>query len=361
MKTRKLSIKVRILLCVCAGLVLLSAVCFGIFIHLSRMLPSQQEAERWQGESDTEYRQITCFLPADEQITLSSVAAFRNAAMQKLKEASLDIQGEEQLMLDCWSTTAKLYAASDTGRGDAAVIAVGGNFFDFHPLRLINGDYLRQSDLMHDRVLLDEDMAWLLFGGTDLQGMTLKLNGVPFVVAGVVQRETDFASERCYTAGQGLFMSYDGLLTLMEDAKINCYEYVMAEPVKNFSITVAREKFPIGRGVILCNTTRFRYSKMIDIIAQFGTRSIQTTGVLFPYWENAARCTEDWGCLCCLFGTLLLVFPVVMAIYALIRLLLYGKEQFEETLWPETKEKAGEAVRSRQRKRWEKQHGGHEQ
>ena len=90
--------------------------------------------------------------------------------------------------------------ASELGHGEASAIAVGGNFFDFHPIRLLNGTYLAESDLMKDRVLLDEDLAWLLFGGTDLQGMPMEINGVPFVVGGVVQREQDFASRRAYTA-----------------------------------------------------------------------------------------------------------------------------------------------------------------
>lgn len=61
---------------------------------------------------------------------------------------------------------------------------MGGNFFDFHPIRLLSGNYISPDDLMKDRVLLDEDTAWLLFGGTQLEGLSFKIDGVPFVVAG---------------------------------------------------------------------------------------------------------------------------------------------------------------------------------
>jgi len=106
-------------------------------------------------------------------------------------------------------------------RARFSVIAVGGNFFDFHPIRLLSGNYITPDDLMQDRVLLDEETAWLLFGGTELSGMSFKINGVPFVVAGVIQREQDFASEKAYSSGMGIYMSYDGYSSLFEEAAGN--------------------------------------------------------------------------------------------------------------------------------------------
>ena len=194
MRMRRKKERKRVIL-VLAGIgLVLGAACLGFWLWLSNLLPPQKEAERWQGDGDMAFSQISCFLPVNKLIGLNDVAAFRNAMMAKLQGASLDISGDQQLMLDAWSTTTTLYTNGQHGRGEAKVIAVGGDFFEFHPLRLLSGDYIRQSDLMHDRILLSEEVAWLLFGGTDLQGMTLKLNGVPFMVAGVVDQEKDFAS-----------------------------------------------------------------------------------------------------------------------------------------------------------------------
>ena len=60
---------------------------------------------------------------------------------------------------------------------------------------------------MKDRVLLDEDLAWLLYGGTDIAGLSMKINGVPYMIAGVVEREQDKFSTAAYTSGRGLYMS----------------------------------------------------------------------------------------------------------------------------------------------------------
>ena len=345
-----------LLLLIVVILVVLSLGCFGVRWWLAGLLPSQKEAERWQGEGETAFSQVSCFLPADGKITLNQIGTFRNAMMKKLSDASLDVRGDEQLMLDAWSTTAKLKAVSDHGSGDAEVIAVGGSYFDFHPIRLLSGDYIRQTDLMQDRVLLDEDLAWLLFGGTELQGMSIKLNGQTFLVAGVVEREQDFATREADSTELGLFMRYDALLRIDENAKICCYECVAAEPVKGFAVNAVREKFPIGRGLILCNTTRYEYWNLLNVVRNFSTRSTQTTGVVFPYWENAARITENWAGLCCVVGTMLAFSAGVIALVILIPLAKKGKTRLQEDILPDAMEKAEEAVRVRQRRRWERKH-----
>ena len=278
--------------------------------------------------------------------------------LDKLKEAALDGEEEQTLFVDAWSSTGKLNVATEHGKGEAAAIAVGGSFFHFHPLRLLNGSYLTEADLMKDRVLLDEDLAWLLYGGTELEGMELKLNGVPFVVGGVIRREEDSFSRRAYTAGQGLYLSWDAWKTLNENAGISCYELCLAEPVKGFTASFVREKFPIGQGEILENTGRFGFFRLLGLVGQFGRRSMQTLGVVYPYWENAARSAEDWGALLALFAVLLSLCPLVSAVLLLVRGFKRGKEKFSEDLWPRWRDALEEAIRKQERKAWENRHPG---
>ena len=115
----------------------------------------------------------------------------------KLHEAAADIDTDSTLFTDAWSTFGKVKVSNGNKRSaDVTVTAVGGNYFDFHPLRLLSGNYIKADDLMKDRVLLDPDTAWLLFGGTELSGMSFSINGVPYVVAGVVEREDDRFSKK---------------------------------------------------------------------------------------------------------------------------------------------------------------------
>lgn len=369
MKKRATKKKRIALAIVCAALAVL-ALGFSLAAHvLGGKLSSQQMAERWRGENELRFGQVSCYIPVDEKITLEQIYSFRSEIVKKLEEAALDAESTETLFADAWSVTGRVNVSTALGKGEAAVIAVGGRFFDFHPIRLISGSYISEGDLMQDRVLLDEELAWLLFGGTELTGLEMRINGVPFVVAGVIEREQDFASKKAYTAGMGLYMSYDAYSSLVGntseqggpvDAGASCYEFVMAEPVDGYAVSLAKDKFPIGHGEIVENTGRYGFSRMIKLIGQFGSRSMQALGVAYPYWENAARCIEDWYGLCLFMALLCAVFPAVVLIVVIVRYIKRGKDKLEDDVLPKLKDGAEEAVRVRQRRRWEKKHGKHE-
>lgn len=376
---KKHPIKKKNLAIVCAVCAVL-AIAFGITAHiLGGKLSSQQMAERWRGENELKFSQVSCYIPVDEKISLQQIYAFRTEIVKKLEEAAIEDQDVDTLFADAWSTTGRVNVASGLGKGEAAVIAVGGRFFDFHPIRLISGSYFNEDDLMKDRVLLDEELAWLLFGGTELDGMEMTINGKPFVVAGVIEREQDFASKKAYTAGMGLYMSYEAFSSLQSadstasaqteggsaaqtnpDAGASCYEFVMAEPVDGYAKSLADEKFPIGHGEILENSDRYGFGRMLKLIGQFGSRSMQTLGVAYPYWENAARCIEDWYGLCLFLALFLAVLPLIMIIVNVVRYLKLGKDKLEDDVIPKLKDGAEEAIRVRQRRRWERKHGKHE-
>ncbi len=365
-KKRRMKLRLRLLLGLCLVLLLIVGACLLRLYMLGTSLPSQQAAERWQGGSEQHFSQISCFLPGDGPVGKKEIYEFRTAMMEEFHTAALDAEGTEGLWKDAWSGTGKVTVSSARASGEAACIAVGGDFFAFHPLRLLSGSYFGENDLMKDLVLLDEDLAWLLFGGTQLQGMSIEINGQPFLVGGVIEREQDSASTLAYTAGQGLFMSYDAYLSLFgkdmegENDCVTCYEAVMAEPVRGFAARVAKEHFPLGRGEVLTNTGRFGVDRLLQLLRHIDGRSIQSMGILYPYWENAARVTEDRCARLLLYAGLALLLPLITAVYWLLRLLVDGKRALEEELWPRVRDRAEESVRKRQRRRWEKKQGAHE-
>ena len=351
MKSRRVK---RVLWLTAAACALLSIVFFLLASRLSIRLSSQQEAQRWQGESDVRFCQVSCFLPVDEKLQPNKIYSFREEVQKALHEAAVDVGNTGRLQVDAWSTSGKVNVSTDLGKGEARVIAVGGDFFQFHPVWLRSGNYIAESDYMKDRVLLDEDLAWLLFGGTELTGMELRINGYPFVVAGVVQREQDMFSRLAYTDGMGLFMSYEAYSTLEENAGIDCYELVVAEPVSGFAMNLVKTKFPIGRGEILQNTNRFTFSRLLKILLAFGTRSMQTRGIIYPYWENACRSAEDHCALYMLLGFLFAIFPFIHLLRSALRLLRRGRDKLTEEIVPDVSDRIGEAVRVRQRRAWER-------
>ena len=360
-------------------LAVLCMVCLIWFGWLGRLLPSQKQAERWQGDGETKFAQISCFLPEDQKLSLQQVYAFRTEMLKALEAAAMDAKNASQLFSDAWSTSGKVDVSTDQGHGKVSVMAVGGSFFQFHPIRLLSGNYISPDDLMQDRVLLDEETAWLLFGGTELTGMSMKINGQPFVVAGVIEREQDFASKKAYSSGMGIFMSFDAYYSLLNGGSnaasapsgkqegdqpqtpapapsvgISCYETVLAEPVKGFTMNLAKEKFPIGGGMIVDNSGRFEPGTILKLLSDFGERSMQTHGVILPYWENAARCVEDWCLLALLLAIIAALMPAALVLLILIRYIRKGQRKLADDILPQAKEKAEEAIRVQQRKAWER-------
>ena len=166
---RRKSKKERIaLLILCAALTLLAAACSLFEFVLGGELDSQRAAERWQGEADMEFRQLSCFVPVDEKLSLNQIYQFRSDMMKRLHEAALDADSEQTLFVDAWSCTGKALASTDLGKGDANVIAVGGNFFHFrcrfhHFVAII--DQIFHNDIEHKGLAFMNQQDFFLHSG----------------------------------------------------------------------------------------------------------------------------------------------------------------------------------------------------
>ena len=84
---------------------------------------------------------------------------------------------------------------------------------------------------------------------------------------------------------------------------------------------------------------------------------MQTRGVIYPYWENAARGVEDRAALLLLGGIAALVLPCVTALVYIVKYAIVGKRRLEEDVLPRWRDSAEEAIRVQGRLRWEKKHG----
>ena len=347
----------RIWFALCAVLLLAALGCaLALYVISSRLL-SQQEAERWRGENEQDFRQISCFMPLESAVGLKEIYAFRYAMLDDLSAAGVEWREDVYPFIDAWSCEGKMKIAGDKGSTDAPVLAVGGQFFEFHPLRLLSGSYIAEGDLSPDRVLLDEELAWELFGGTELTGMPVQIDGAEFVIGGVVERESDGASRRAYTGEKGFFMSYDAYRAMTGADRIDCYEVVLPETVRDFAAKLVADRFPNKEGESVVNTGRFSYERLLAVARDLSRRAAHGGTVRYPYWENAARIAEN-ECAVLAVGSLSLGLPAAAtAVVVLIRLLARGKTALEEEVFPKAKEGVEEAVRVRARKRWEKKHG----
>lgn len=300
-------------------LVLASIGCAAGLKEVGGALSSLTAAGRFRGTGETRYAQLACYLPVDGGKTEEDIFSFRQSLEGRMQEQSLEAPEGGSLYIDAYHGQHAVTISTENGSASVKAMGVGGDFFYFHPLTLRGGAYIKGSDLMDDLVVLDEEMAWKLFGGVELAGMTVFINNQPFVVAGVISREEDFASARAYTGDGGVFMSFSAMHGLIEDASITGYEIIMPDPITNFAKGILEDSFPIGEGDVVENSSRYTLGHLLEVIRSFGLRSMRTNGVIYPYWENAARLTEDYAALLLLLAALLALYPALFVLVLAIR------------------------------------------
>ncbi|MDR1130946.1 MAG: ABC transporter permease [Oscillospiraceae bacterium] len=290
------------------------------------LLQSQRAAVFWAGDSGATFAQVSCFFPADRPAALDSVLSFRGRIDAKLAGAGVEPKKESEgkHWTDCYSTQDTLTVEGERNSSAVTVFGVGGNFFLFHPYALLSGSYIYEDDVMQDRVVLDYELAWKLFGGTDLAGMTVRIDGKPYYIAGVVRRETDKFSDKAYSGEAALYMPYSTLASLRADSEtgISSYELAMPDPLTGFAKTFVQESFENDGGVVVENSGRYSFQSIFSIFTNFGDRAISANGVSYPYWENAARISEVYIARLYACVALLALYPLVCLGILLVRLFI---------------------------------------
>jgi len=283
---------------------------------------TQQMADRWSQNKDA--AQISCFFSANVNITPETIEEIEYNLDVKLKEASIVSESTNpgaRLWADAYSAYGRITVKSDIGNLTADAIGIGGDFFLFHPLKLLTGSYFSGKDLMQDYCILDEDAAWRLFGSKDIAGQFVTIQGIPHMVAGVIEREEGRLADAAGLDSTVVYVSYSSLEKYGSHSGINHYEVVMPNPVKDFALGYVKELVKIDEQEmeVVDNTTRFTLWNRLKLIGEFGTRSMNGKAIIYPYWENMVRGQEDILMLLTLLLVLFVIYPVSVIIITIIK------------------------------------------
>ena len=284
-------------------------------------LYDQQLAERWSGEEDA--AQISCFFAAEEIEGTDYFTGLGRTMDKKLVEASLSTKTEgARLRLDAASLPGKITISYGNKNVELEALGVWGDFFQFHPLTLLDGAYFGPDSMMQDGIVIDEEAAWQLFGSNDVAGMQVMIGQVPHFISGVVRRDTGRIAE---AAGLDKSICYLSLESLNKYGTITggyCYETVMPNPVKGFALSTLTEAVEAEKKEvkILENTSRFTLPELAERLLEFGTRSMSRQRIVYPYWENIARGYEDIFTLTLVLKFLFLLYPGIFLLGLIVRL-----------------------------------------
>ncbi len=285
--------------------------------HLGRYQDSQMMAERWSSKKDV--AQVSCFFSVNAGMTEDRIIEFEHSIDSALADASVVQESENpsaRLWADAYSADGKITISSGKSTLDADAIGIGGDFFLFHPMKLLSGFYFSGNALMQDYCIIDQDAAWQLFGSNDVAGMTVNIGGVPHIVMGVVQRPEGRLTEAAGLDETLVYVSYQTLNELGRSNGINHYEVVMPDPVTGFAEGLVREHLGSSEKEteVVENTSRYSFVSRLKMIPEFGTRSMNGKAIIYPYWENVARGYEDILAVITLFELLFLLYAAVIAL-----------------------------------------------
>ena len=287
----------------------------------------QQPEKRWSADGeDSGY--AAAYMSEDEGIKLETINSFKEKYRSTMLEDSLEISDTARNYIDAYSCEGQLEVFKDFGKSGnkVNVTAVGGDFFFFHPMELLSGNYISDSDLMHDRIVIDENTAWTLYGSSDIEGKKCVIKNKYYYIAGVVSATDSKISEKTYGIRSRIFMHYDEYSGAGDNEKpIACYETVYPEIVSGKAVKVLKSLFGIDENMehvegavedvpsieVIDMNRRFGFTSLWKVIRQYGERSSKTNRIMYPFWENECRMTEDFAAIAV---AIIILFAAIAAI-----------------------------------------------
>lgn len=308
----------------------------------------QQAADRWAGD-ETEYAEVSLFTADDDSLSSSDIKELESAIYKKLREdADMDTSSQNRMWIDAYSGHLLDEVRKDSTSIKVNVYTVGGDFFQVHPIPLKSGSYIDMESSDFNQIVLDENVAWNLFGSSDIVGMKVWIGESVFTITGVIEvseQKNDIQAYGEYDAVYVPIQAYSKTLTSKEDEKdsvdasklisITCYEVVMPNTVKNYALNtlteaadiqvktdeekkVARTSLNFGTREVVDNTNRFTIPSLVKRNKERKYIDMRTNAIIYPYWENEARFEELRQIKAYRFCLILLVIPVLSLIYAAI-------------------------------------------
>ena len=286
--------------------------------QIQKELYEQQMAKRWAKEGNAS--QISVFFAADAVEDENYFRGIEQSVEKALKEASIVNEKENaRLWIDAVSKSGKVILKSERASVELTAWGVSGEFFQFHPQKLVFGSLFREDSMMQDGVVIDEETAWQLFGSSDVAGMQVMIGQVPHFITGVIKRP-----EGRFESAAGLdkpvcYLSLDSLQNYGTVTGSFTYEVVMPNPIKRFALSTMQTIVGKDREdvVLVENSNRYGILSLLQVIQNFGIRSMSFQGVVFPYWENIARGQEDILALLLLIKGILLILPCTFVVFVI--------------------------------------------
>lgn len=313
-------------------------------------------AERWMNnDSLFNYAQISVFLTSETGFSENNIYSLSRSYDEKMMSESISTSEGGRLWLHAYS--AKGSVSVDASSNIATdVTAVAGDFFFIHNVPLITGSYFKDDPLNNDHILINETLAWQLFGSFDIVGRDIYIYDQPYSISGVTKNDGDVIDDSL----PHLYMQYDVYKELDNLAYISCYEAILPNPISDFALNVVTSLFSFNEleYEIIQNTSRFNLINTFKNLLNLTERNIKTNRVIYPQWENQARITEH-KLAYLLLAQIILIFLFICTLTIMIiiyrsKISLFFENNSSKIVTKAKNSKFADKIRNKRRERYEK-------
>ena len=324
--------------CVISGVcIILACILALVSGNMEKSLSSQNIARRWSSKED--FTEVSVFFSREAHISKNALGGVRNHIRSTMVD-SVDLdEYQGRYYIDTYATQNTVSLCTDKVTMEVRGFGVGGDFFLFHPIELIDGNYFDEAtDSNLDGVVIDENLAWKLFGAKDVAGMTVSIGDRCYVIRGVVKQDDGLFSEAVEETIPTVYMQYSVMNELFGgELYIDSYEALIADPVRDFALNTVNEAVSEAIGVdekdynIIENSKRFTVGYKIKHLKTMFLDSMNLKNICLPYWENKARGVEQITLRLFILCMILMVYPVIYISYRLIKLISYTYKKYITT------------------------------
>ena len=301
----------RFCLIIAVVLLLFALIPGWLWLRIRSDFVEQTAAERWKGSNAARFAQVSAYV--DESVGLEPVQEYE---IRQSLESELAGESEEPWLL-ALSGFCTVTVSDEQEQVSVRGICTSGSYNHFHPIQMVSGSWYDPRDINQDGVVLDMQLAWRLFGGYDLQGFALRVNGIPVQIVGVVRLPEAKIEQKVYGETPTIWFSTGLMERLGLGVPITCVEAVLPDPVSHFAANKLKKALGVAEEYsdIVENTGRFGFVNSLLVYLYPDSRVIRTSRVAYPFWENAARVAESRAGFYAALTILLMLFPVCVILY----------------------------------------------
>lgn len=255
------------------------------FQIIKNPLAAQPVYTQWQGQSDMSFHQYAVFLSSNEKMTFEEIQSLRENIQNTMKGIS-ETSENDNSFTDSFAAQDVISVSNQLSSKELNAFGIGGDYFFFHPYKLLGGSYINEQNFAKNTAVLDEVAAFSLFGSVDIIGKEIEIAKSSFTVSAIIQRENTKSDN------EGEIYLHHSEFKKISTNPITLYEVILPEFHKGFSENLIGNEFALREKEIVPANTRFSLQNLMHTFFVIDDFIRSEKEIAYPDFENNARVVQ---------------------------------------------------------------------